>query len=577
MYRQIFAAISILLVTGHALGMSQATESFFQGLKSSVLEVIDAHHPFYNESLGEYPFYARIVQQEIFKANPIGKPVPTKPECQFKAWQTQVLQAEPPLSFADFSSTSEKLLTSCEKEFQTGPTDILSNTIFAMNLQLDVKNHPFAQHVIINLPSGIKLKGLLALKPDHKKRPLVIFRTGIFSNTQEFYPERFLFMMGFEQAPFNMLVIESLSGSEFVKHNNSFSMGGFDEGMQNYWIARELQNPEQPIAKYISEVHLLGMSMGGQGVFFATLLNDLNPGNFVKSSMTLCPLLNTQETLDFHQTQGFTMYLMNTWASKRLEVLRERNPKLGVSTFIEDGFEDLKRNYHRSMLGPSANIKLPVGMDHELQGKKAPGLYWKLNNFWPYYKNIKTPMFVLATKHDPIVSWFINAGRLLDGRLDLAGSNVKLFPFSEGYHCSLSVAYDWEKLATFLQTYYLKYSDEYRFETYKVRKPLSRSVIEYYGKEKSEQVMDLTFEIPPGESAAQVEVQFFKKQKPNFFQRLFSPKMEVSLPLSEMEFPRQGVVVSKAEQSLLRRWAYQNIQVHIEGDDLVFTWPRTKE
>ena len=239
-------------------------------------------------------------------------------------------------------------------------------------------------------------------------------------------------------------------------------------------------------------------------------------------------------------------------------------------------------------------------MANATESKTGSGLYWKLNNFWTSYKNVKTPVFVIATKKDPIVSWFINSGRLLDGRLDLSGSNVKLFPFSEGYHCSLSVAYDWEKLATFIQTFIFKYSPNFKQELKEIRIPLSKDVIDYYAERgwsaKLQQgissaaslvgrpfegrsdspIIDMDFEIPKGESSVEVELNFYQVPRPNLMDRWFAPDMTVTLPLSEMEYPRIGVIESRSEQSLLRRWVNQNVQVRIDGEDLVFSWPVTR-
>lgn len=576
----VFLIFSLLIASPLTAGaMSEETKAFFHSLQSPILEIIDQGHPYFDESLGDYPWYARIVQQEIFKAHPTGKPFWTRSECDFKTWQDRVLRAEPNSDFESFADQTGALLQECEGDFQAGHRNIVSNTIFAMNLGLDVKNHPFAKHVVINLPSGVRLKGFLAMKADGKKRPLIIFRTGIFSNTQEFYAERFLFMMGFEQSPFNMLVIESISGSEFVKHNNSLTIGGFDEGLQNFWIAQQFQKSTEPISKYTQSVHLLGMSMGGHGTMFATLLNEYNP-RAISSSLAFCPLLNVQETLDYHQSQGFSMSLMNMWASRRLSVLGEKNSQLRSSTFIQDGFDELKKNYHQSLMGPvreNTGIILPSPMEEALEDKTSPGLFWKLNQFWSYYQNVKTPVFIFATRKDPIVSWFINSGRIQDGRLDLSSSKVRLFPLDEGYHCSLSVAYDWEKMATLLQTYFLKYSPEFERENKEVRVPLPRKVIDYYGgKNEISPVIDMDFEIPKGESSVQVHLNFLKSPRPNMIDRWLAPEMEVALPLSEMEYPRRGVVEKGAEQNLLKRWAYQNIQVRIENQDLVFSWPITK-
>jgi hypothetical protein len=86
----------------------------------------------------------------------------------------------------------------------------------------------------------------------------------------------------------------------------------------------------------------------------------------------------------------------------------------------------------------------------------------------------------------------------------------------------------------------------------------------------------MNLEIPRGESSVSAQLHFYKVPRPNLIDRWLAPRMNVTLPLSEMEYTRDGVVEDKAEQSLLTRWANQNIQVRIDGEDLVFSWPVTR-
>jgi predicted alpha/beta-fold hydrolase len=450
-----------------------------------------------------------------------------------------------------------------------------------MSFKLHPNRYPFGRQVIFHLPNNVKLKGLLAMKTDGKKRPLIILRTGIFSNTQEFYPERSAFIQLFEQGPFNVLVLESSSGSEFLKHNRDYAIGGFDEGLQNFWLAQKLQNPSEPISKYIQSVHMAGVSLGGHGVLLSALLNELNPGpqgqRVVQSALGICPLLNMQDTLDYHMSQGFSMDLMNYWASRRLKVLKDRIPELKDSVFLPQFFNWLKRNYRGPLIaenGKIEGIRLPPEAEQWLAEKKTPeALFWKLNHYWPWYQKVQTPVLILSTEKDPIVSWFINSGRLQDGRMKLQDSNIEMFTFEQGFHCSLPVAYDWSSIATLMQTFFLKMSPDFKPEVKEVRLPLPAAVIsQFQGKTP---YLDLSFEAPEMSAALFVSVRFDSEFWPSWSDRLLAPRMSAQLPLSEMEFPLDEVVRNPDESSLLRRWAYQNIEARISGSDIIFRWKVT--
>jgi hypothetical protein len=556
--------------------LSTHRQAFFHALKTDFMEIVEEGTPYFDESLGDYPWIARVIQSDVFKWNPSGKPRRQTPACDSFLWQQNSLSHG--LTAEQWTHNLESYMRDCHNAWETGRNDIISNAVGTVSLKLHPSRYPFGRHVVFHLPNGIKLKGLLAMKTDAKKRPLVIFRTGLFSNTQEFYPERFLFLQLFEQSPFHVLVLESSSGSEFLKHNDSYSLGGFDEGLQNFFVAQKIQSASEPISKFISEVHMMGLSMGGHGALFAALLNQVNSSPrqkpVLQSALAFCPLLNMQDTLDYHMSQGFTMDVMNYWASRRLTVLKDRIPGLKDETFIPQFFDWIREHYKGPLIaenGQVPGVRLPPGIEKILNEKKRPeDLFWRLNNFWPWYENVKTPVIIFSTRKDPIVSWFINSGRIEDHRMQFQDSNLKFFSFENGYHCSLPVAYDWGALSTLFQTYFLKMSPSYEMQKKEVHIPMDRKILEKFADH--EPYLDLHFSVKEKTAGVDVQVRFDEKFKPSFWEQLTAPKMEAQLPLSEMEFPIESVVQNKDEASLLRRWSYQNIHAHLEGSDLVFNW-----
>jgi len=555
--------------------------AFFNQLNSLVLEVVDENNVYFEESLGDYPWLARVIQIDFLKWDPSGKPKRQIEFCDPKIWQKTFLQ--PDIALNKWRENLEPYLKSCHSEWETMWTDALSNMVGMMSFKLNPGRYPYGRHVIFHLPNHMKLKGMLAMKTDGKKRPLIILRTGIFSNTQEFYPERSAFFQLFEQSPFNVLVLESSSGSEFLKHNRAYAIGGFDEGLQNFWLAQALQSPAEPISKYIQSVHMAGVSLGGHGVLFSALLNDINPGidgkQVMQSALGICPLLNMQDTLDYHMSQGFSMDMMNYWASRRLKILKDRIPELKDSVFIPQFFNWMKRNYKGPLIAENGKIegmRLPFEAETWLNEKKTPEeLYWKLNHFWPWYQRVKTPVLILSTQKDPIVSWFINSGRMADGRMKLENSNIELYTFEQGFHCSLPIAYDWGAISTLLQTYFLKMSPGFVQDTKEVRLPLPAEVVAKFAGEKAP-YLDLTFDVQELSPALFVKIRFDSEFWPSFQDKLLASRMSAQLPLSEMEFPIDGVVRNSSEASLLRRWAYQNVDARIAGKDIIFRWKVTR-
>ena len=120
----------------------------------------------------------------------------------------------------------------------------------------------------------------------------MILRLGVFSNVEEFLPERFLLMQIFEQGLANVLVLENSTGADFIANNQRWTMGGYDEGLQNMQVVRMLRRSSAPLSQLISSVHLMGVSLGGHGVLFASLLNQYNgqpEHQAIQSFTTFCP------------------------------------------------------------------------------------------------------------------------------------------------------------------------------------------------------------------------------------------------------------------------------------------------
>lgn len=542
--------------------------AFFQKLTTPFMRVIERGSPYYDEGLEQEIWILKLIRHPSWQWLPTGKPQWSSTECSGSEFQKTILEKTGP-KFSEVADAYEKFLKRCAPEMETGWNDIFTNAAASMILQMEPNRHPFARHVMFNLPNGILLKGLLFMKADQKKRPLIVFRTGIFSNTQNFNPERFLVMQAFEQGPFNMLVLESMSGSEFVKHNEAFAWGGFDEGLQNFLVARELQHASQPISRFIDSVHLLGMSMGSHGILYANLLNDLNPRSdktkVVNSTLAYCPLLNMRDTLDYHMSQGFSMDIMNYWASRRLPELSQRFPEAKGDNFIPEILKVLESNYQGALLSEKGKLPDILVPPVDKEG------FWQRNDFWPAYKNIQTPAMIFATVKDPVVSWFINSGRIADGRMKFPDSNLKMFSFAQGFHCSFAVSYDWSRFADLLQTYYLKFSPKFHLQEKVSKFPLTAEALEFVRNLK-EPVLDIDFEIPEGAAAANVTVVIKKSPRPPWLERFSQPKMKFQLPLSEMDFPIEGYVRNRYESVMLRRWAYQNVSATVAGSDIVFTW-----
>ena len=429
--------------------------------------------------------------------------------------------------------------------------------------------NPFMRHVILHMPGNVKLKGLLALKGDWTKRPLVIFRSGIYSNTQEFYAERGFFIQFFEQSHFNMLLLESMSGSEYVKHNKDLAMGGFEEGTQNYFILRQISKPEEPLSRIISSKHLLALSMGGNGAFFANLLDHVNKTRLISSLVAYCPLVNFQDTFDFHSGQGFSLAMMNYYGSRRIKEVAERVPNIRKQWFVSDLLRSIEQNYKSPLMGLAQNFQWPSYVREEL-AKKDSGLqplFWRLNSFWKEYRDVAVPTRIFSTTNDPIVPYALNSHRLTDGRMNVGKSPVEVIELPVGVHCSLPGAYDWAMQTTMGQDLVYQTMTN-QLQPKEVRFPAVET-------DKSHIYLKFTQNLKAGELSVRVE--YYDQARPGFWKRLFPTSQMVTLSMNEFEYQIPRGSVDHETGIMVSRWAAQNVRAHLDKNELVLAWQTLKE
>lgn len=550
---------------GAAWALPMERKPFFQQFESSFIEIIDELSPYYRQGTRPIPFYMRWMSWEGFKVHPQAKPIIFTEDCDPLDWAQKVSRAPGVVSEA---------WRHCEAQWESGDDNFLSNVVGSFRIQMDPLNHPMATQVLLNLPNGVKLKGFLALKGDLKKRPLVIFRTGLFSNMNEFFAERGFFIQAFDASPFNVLMIESLSGWDFIRNNKNFAMGGMDEGLQNIWIAKKIQSTAEPLSNIVHSVHLMATSMGGHGALFSAWINELNTLSHkqnrpIQSVFLYCPLVRFQETLEFHMAQGFSLAGINFWARKSMATLSLRYPEIRSEHFIADLLAKIEKNYSEPLLGKNIFDEIVIPKQIEEKFSKPPTdpppLFWRLNNFWIHLENIKTPVLALSTVKDPVVPYEINANKLSD--LATLGSNVEVVPLKSGYHCSLQVSHHWEPLSRLLTAYILKHAPDVPLQEQVLELEVTEPTSSWLAKNNLEYAYYFEVEQRTGEIYLVLVPQ---SKWFSFLGSWLSEKILIQGLKTEISWP---YAFDETENAIRTRWLNLNVRPKFEGNRLVLRWP----
>ncbi|MBK9324079.1 MAG: hypothetical protein IPM97_14230 [Bdellovibrionaceae bacterium] len=509
-----------------------------------------ANHP------GGYSPFLRVLFENIFSWTPSGAGAALSEKCSSDIWSRRLMDSRVSPSAQLQGAVIQKYFRDCGSELETGNTSDIANLLKMMSVQLEPKNHPFWHSVVFNLPGNIKLKGLLALKGDFKRRPLVVMRLGVYSNAQDFLPERPWLMMLFEQAPFNVLVLENMTGSDFVANNSRFAFGGYDEGLQNILVAQILKDPNEPLSGLVESLHLFGISLGGHGVFYASLLNSLNSLKskpLYQSFITACPVVNLQSTMRNLTEKKPEGYFVDLWSQNRLAGLGLKMPAVtehSVFGFLDKSVSEVARTYQGG-LSYVNSIKLPSGV---VDGSD----FWSLNNFWPAYKNVSEPVLVLATHKDPAVSFGLNSQMIQSKKLNISSSNIAVVDFPLGIHCTLPISYDWKALGSLTQAYVLSHAPGFK---------LRENAFELEVGPYASAVNKMTYNVrrpAPKDKFVKIEVKLLSKNGD-------SHEMSLNLPLAEFDFRFLNHELSPSEQWMIERWVNQNLHLKaIEKDHRVF-------
>ncbi|MDG0816839.1 alpha/beta hydrolase family protein [Bdellovibrio svalbardensis] len=487
--------------------------------------------------------------------------------CNPNVWQARMLDARVKSSAQIQGALVQKYFQECRTELETGDNSGLVNLRKMMTMNYNPQGHPFLRRVVVNLPGNVRLKGLLGLKGDFKRRPFVIMRLGIFSSVEDFRPERAWLMMLFEQSPFNVLVLENMTSGDFVADNNQFSFGGYDEGIQNLLLARMLRDSNEPLSKVVDSVHMFGVSLGGHGVLFSSLLSKYNsPANYplIQSSLAFCPVVHLQETMQNLTQSGVKSAFVDLWSRRRLSGLDQKLPSLvqyESFSFLTKAISEVVRNYHGG-LSYISNVKLPPGM-------KDGAEFWALNDFWKSYNDVQEPVMILATSQDPLVPFEMNSQNIANKKLKIGSKNVKVVELPQGYHCTLPVPYDWKALTTVFQSYVLSHSPGFHLKERNLTVDLSDD--EWKGFFEGPVVTNFEVREPAKDQKfVRLEIKMTNGKKDD-------RSMNLSLPLSEFDFRFLNKDLTLSEKEMIVRWLNQNLRVSLMQNSakasLKVTWP----
>ena len=378
----------------------------------------------------------------------------------------------------------------CGDHLERNGNSSLIALVKILNVTYPLCENPLIRKMVLQLPDKTILRGFLAVKPGREKRPLVIFRCGIFCSSGD-PSDQVMLMHLFDEGPFNVLTVANMTGADFVRDNGYIALSGLDEGRQLIEIGKLIRH--SPLNRQMSSMHMIGISLGGQGIFYASQMNDNNPGPdgrpLFASALAISPVVDLHSSVN----DLFDDPLKGRFAKRmffgEIGVVDMSLPLIGrifanpdiSANQIPSKVAQLAFD-HYALLSPSWLMK-PFEGTHFYNVDD----FWSVNDFVKYNTTpLKTPLLAIAADDDIIVNTKHNTERLVAAINAKAPSSLAAITIPHGNHGAFDMVYGWDIAGTIIRTHVLVHSPEFsrgRSNGYSVFSPQVWGALEHPNQE----------------------------------------------------------------------------------------------
>lgn len=247
-----------------------------------------------------------------------------------------------------------------------------------------------------------------------EKRPLIIFVTGIGSRAKN--RNLIHFTLPIEHYwGWNVIVLESVSSRDWVRRNQRIITSGYEAGWDLYLKIKAIRE-DPKIAPFISEIHLLGMSLGGSDNSFALYFDSFLNTNYIDGgTLNLSSPANRFEIIKrgrekrglkgfiigylFYYIYDYDMYYKYCHKGFMWIFRQGKNKEVMNKMFARPTIEYLKKFPHHFQVNSASHSKIKVATQEEFGEQHIKYLY----NLDQYINDIKKPLLWINDRNDPIV------------------------------------------------------------------------------------------------------------------------------------------------------------------------------
>lgn len=385
---------------------------------------------------------------------------PVPEECRGQFIENKIQNAGGQISLV--AEELRKYFLKCEKVLSRNNDSSLFSLLHVelIKYELNQLDNNFAFRLLT--PNGFILLGQI-LRKDNARRPWVIIKCGVFCEAPNDTRTKNIIMHLFDESPFNLMLLTNDMSATNIIANNRVNVNGYLEGQElihaAYWLKYI-----SPFHAQVAAVHGMGISLGGSASLFAALYNDHNlvqDEKLFKSMVAYCPVVNTYPTYKnifrnnllghvFSEKTWQTMQAVYDYNQDVRRLIGNKKPKTSDYPRI---LSSLGWNYFSQL--PLSEILNPFRFDKPFNDISQ---MWEINNFSNLAAGLKTPTLVFVSRDDSIVNYDINANTLKKTFNHDPNTNLRVVDVAFGNHCSPSLVYGWQSIASILRGFYLSMS-----------------------------------------------------------------------------------------------------------------------
>ena len=478
-------------------------------------------------------------------------------QCSHESLKEQLrsLKSSGSWSSFNFQRVVQEFFNECEDSIEPSASSSFENLVSLSNLYIDLREHSGIQAVQLTLKDGTTFKGLLGLKSDNKKRPLVVIRCGIFCNPYEQLAIS-AFTSLFESSPFHVLILGNLVSSEMINESRRVVYGGVIGGLE---LLEAAQIVKQSWSSKIHSLHAAGYSLGGMDALMASYYSSdsLSPIR-LNSALAICSVTDIPKVFYDASINNISLLTNLIWKDELSRLLTDLDKDSHISGGIkvdfryytelhervgwlirvgERGFQN-KLAQQNSLTDPFSQLLRKIKSRADL----IPGnTYASMNDYSFYATESTVPTLALSAHNDSLLSSHHHLNKI-------SQKGVPTLFTENGTHCAFGNYYGWPLFNTLVQEYILGHSPG--FEVSYTEKNLHPRI----GKDSQRMVQKIEWRFAAGQSQAKALIYLQKPPFANAQHEYQSIQVPVNLDLKRL--PQ-----NKEETLALERWANTNLRV----------------